>query len=525
MGLKTMFRRKESKGAAAGNNVDLSNILPKDAKPWYRTGHLLILNLILLIPLTSSSAVGYDASMMNGLQSLSQWRDYFDQPSPAILGTLNAVYPIGKVLMLFPVAWLGDRFGRRVPIMVGLVSMISFAILQTASQNIAMFVVSRFLIGASTIMVAQPSPILITELAYPTHRGKLTALYNSSFFIGAIVAAWGTYGTFRLNSTWSWRIPSALQTALPLVQLAFIWALPESPRWLVSKGRTEEARQILVRYHAGGDETSALVDYEMREIEDYIRMEAQTSSETTFKDMLRTKPNQRRTLIAILLGFYSQWSGIAVVTYYLTLVLDTIGITSTEEQTLINGILQLFNFAAAVGVGAFMIDLLGRRTLFLISACGLFCSYVCWTALSAEFIKTKDQAMGKGVLGFIFIAYFFFDIAWTPMLYSYTVEIFPFRLRSLGLSTALMTANLSLILGMFVNPIALRALAWKYYIVFCCLLFVLIFLIYFLFPETKGRTLEEIAEVFEGPVKDVDVIEGEESADVVKTKASIDAKA
>lgn len=145
-----------------------------------------------------------------------------------------------------------------------------------------------------------------------------------------------------------------------------------------------------------------------------------------------------------------------------------------------------------------MIDLLGRRTLFLISACGLFCSYVCWTALTASFIRTNDQAMGKAVLGFIFIAFFFFDIAWTPMLYAYTVEIFPFRLRSLGLSTALMTANLSLILGMFVNPIALRALNWKYYIVFCCLLFVLIFVVIFLFPETKGRTLEEIAEVFEG---------------------------
>ena len=168
--------------------------------------------------------------MMNGLQSVEHWRDYFDRPGPALLGTLNAVYPVGKVLFLFPVSWLSDRYGRRVPMLAGLICMTLFAILQTASQNIAMFIVSRFLIGASTILCAQPSPILITELAYPTHRGKLTALYNSSFFIGAIIAAWGTYGTFRLNSTWSWRIPSALQAALPLLQLAFFWALPESPR-------------------------------------------------------------------------------------------------------------------------------------------------------------------------------------------------------------------------------------------------------------------------------------------------------
>lgn len=187
--------------------------------------------------------------------------------------------------------------------------------------------------------------------------------------------------------------------------------------------------------------------------------------------------------------------------YYLSLVLDTIGITSTEEKTLINGILQLFNFAAAVGIGAFMIDLLGRRTLFLISAGGLFCSYVCWTALSAEFVQTHDPNMGRAVLGFIFIAFFFYDISFTPMLYAYTVEIFPFNLRSMGLSTALLSANISLILGMFVNPIGLRSISWRYYIVFCCLLFVFLFVVYFLFPETKGRTLEEIADVFEGPSK------------------------
>jgi MFS family permease len=147
-----------------------------------------------------------------------------------------------------------------------------------------------------------------------------------------------------------------------------------------------------------------------------------------------------------------------------------------------------------------MVDFLGRRTLFLISACGLFCSYLCWTILSAKFNQTKDAAMGRAVLGFIFIAYFFFDIAWTPMLYSYTVEIFPFKLRSLGLSTALMSANLTLILGMFVNPVALRDIGDKYYIVFCCLLFVLIFVVYLLFPETKDRTLEETERVFERKV-------------------------
>ncbi|RDW65086.1 MFS general substrate transporter-3 [Coleophoma cylindrospora] len=488
-----------SKTAKNAIGPELAAVLPKDAKPWYLTKHLIMLNLILCVPLISSSAVGYDASMMNGLQSLAQWKDYFGHPNAALLGTINAVYPIAKILMLFPVTWLGDRYGRRVPIALGLVCLVGFAILQAASQDIAMFIVSRFLLGGATILIAQPSPIIITELAYPTHRAKITALYNSSFYFGAILAAWATYGTFRLNSTWSWRIPSAMQAGFPLIQLVFVYFLPESPRWLVSKGRTEEARNILVKYHGGGDHSSPLVDFEIKEIEEYLRIEALNSRESSYTDLVRTAANRRRALIAVILGFYAQWSGIGVVSYYLTLVLDTIGITTTKEQTLINGILQIFNFAAAIFAGALMVDRLGRRVLFMISACGLFCSYICWTVLTAEFVRTENAAMGKAVLGFIFIAYFFFDIAWTPMLYSYTVEIFPFRLRSLGLSTALMTTNLALVLGTFLNPIALEKIGWKYYILFCVLLAILIVLIYFLFPETKGHTLEEISEIFDGP--------------------------
>lgn len=84
-------------------------------------------------------------------------------------------------------------------------------------------------------------------------------------------------------------------------------------RWLVSKGRIEEARKILVKYHANGDASSALVNCELQEIEDYLRHEAAVSSETTYKDLVRTPSNRHRAIIAVILGFFSQWSGIAVV--------------------------------------------------------------------------------------------------------------------------------------------------------------------------------------------------------------------
>lgn len=231
--------------------------------------------------------------------------------------------------------------------------------------------------------------------------------------------------------------------------------------------------------------------------------------------------NRRRTLIAVIVGWFSQWNGVAVTSYYLTLVLNTIGITEAKDQTLINGILQIYNWLIATFLGALMVDRLGRRPLFLISTAGMLASYIAWTGLTSFFIESRNEGAGRAVVAFIFIFYFFYDIAWTPLLQAYPVEIFPFTLRGRGLSLTYITASTGLIVGNQVNPIAMKAISWKYYIVFCCILGVLFFIIWFLFPETKGRTLEEIREVFEGPLEEkMDVEEKELSSEVEDPKTA-----
>lgn len=300
------------------------------------------------------------------------------------------------------------------------------------------------------------------------------------------------------RSDWAWRIPSIVQGALPFFQLLTIYFLPESPRWLVAKGRTEEARKILADYHAGGDHNSPLVVFEMAEIEGALTFEGDTVSQNSWLELIRTPANRKRTLIAVLVGWFAQWNGVGIISYYLTLVLNTIGITKARDQTLINGILQISNWLAAVFVGALMIDRLGRRTLFLASTAGMFVSYVIWTALSATFVSSRNEEMGKAVVAFIFIFFFFYAIAWAPLLQAYIVEIYPYTLRGRGLSTMYISTFVGLVVGNQVNPIAMKAIAWKYYILFCCILAVLFVIIWFLFPETKGHSLEEIREVFEG---------------------------
>lgn len=120
-------------------------------------------------------------AMMNGLQTLEQWRNYFNHPQSALLGTINAVYPIGKILVLFPCTWLSDKYGRKCPMFVGFIFLLVGAALQGAAQNLPMFIISRLILGGATALIAQPSPILITELAYPTQRGQITALYNTFY--------------------------------------------------------------------------------------------------------------------------------------------------------------------------------------------------------------------------------------------------------------------------------------------------------------------------------------------------------
>lgn len=223
-----------------------------------------------------------------------------------------------------------------------------------------------------------------------------------------------TYGTQTYESEWSWRIPSIIQAALPLVQLCFIKWVPESPRWLIAQGREDEAANTLLRYHAGqalaGEEPTPLVTRELSEIVQTIQQEREAET-TGWSALVATPGNRKRTAIVICVGMFAQWNGIGVVSYYLTLVLNTVGITSTYDQTLINGLLQIFNFGAALSA-AFLVDRLGRRTLFLWSCVGMLGSYIVWTACSAVNADTGSSAAGIVVVVCLFVYYFHYDIAW-----------------------------------------------------------------------------------------------------------------
>ncbi|KAJ0119627.1 Lactose permease [Diaporthe amygdali] len=488
------------KGDANIVGAALNEVLPQTDKYWFQQPHLLKLNLVLLVPMLSSSVFGYDASLMNALQSLEQWRMYFGDPKGALLGTVVASQSIGCLIALPIAGDFCDRFGRKPILFAGILLICAAAAIQGAAVNLPMFIICRLLVGFGGIFSSQPSPMLIAELAYPTHRGKYTSAYWTLFYLGSILSSWATFGTKDLQSDWSWRIPSILQAGYPLVQLIFIWWLPESPRWLVAKDRQHEAALILQAYHAGitdpEAELSPLVAVELAEIREAIKMQ-QDANQVGWSALVSTPGNRKRTIIAIAVGGFAQWNGVSVVSYFLNSVLNSVGVTSAYTQTLINGLLQLFNFFAAASA-ALLVDRLGRRTLFLWSTVGMLLSYIIWTACSAVNQETGSKPAGIIVIVCVFVVFFHYDIAWTPLLLGYPTEIFPYYLRSKGLAIEMVSVYSCLVIAAFCNPIGLELIGWKYYIVFCCFLVFIAATVYFYFPETKGHTLEEIAVIFDG---------------------------
>jgi MFS family permease len=139
---------------------------------------------------------------MNGLQSLEQWREYFGYPAGAMLGFINAAQSLGSVFALPLVGWFSDKFGRKPILLAGILMIIIATVIQAASINIAMFIVSRFVVGFGGMFVVQPSPMLIAELAYPTHRGKYTSAFWTMYYLGMLPSSTLLLGTnvlYRCN--------------------------------------------------------------------------------------------------------------------------------------------------------------------------------------------------------------------------------------------------------------------------------------------------------------------------------------
>jgi len=471
---------------------------------WRKDPGLRKLYFYAAIICVASATTGYDGSMLNNIRILPQWTDFFNNPEGSNLGLLTALYSIGSIASFPVVPFIADHFGRKFAIVLGCIIMIIAAAIQGASQNLAMFKGGRFLMGFGNSMAQLSSPLLLTELCHPQHRGRVTAIYNCLWNLGAIVNTWLTFGTRRIPSTWSWRIPTIIQGGPSVIQLLFIFMIPESPRWLISKGRNDEALGILAKYHANGDAKDATVQFEFAEMKETLRLEFLYRKTSSYLDFLKTRGNRYRLLLVISLGLFSQWSGNGLVSYYATNVYDSIGITDPDQQLGINGGLVILSLIVSVSC-AMLCDRVGRRPLFLAATAGMLVCFICWTICSAIYQNTGDGAAGRAVIAFIWLFSVSYALAWSGLLVAYTVEIMPFKIRAKGLMLMNFWVQVALVINQYVNPLGFQHLNpnWKLYTIYTCWIALELVFVYFLYVETKGPTLEEIAKIFDGEEAEV----------------------
>jgi sugar porter (SP) family MFS transporter len=405
------------------------------------------------------------------MQLFDTFENYFnhvgtDKSQAPMLGLLNNAFAIGSIVSMFIVPWLTDTYGRKPSIIIGCLLMIVGGIITTASTSLGMLIGGRVILGFGNSLSQLASPMLLTEIIHPQHRAPVTAVYNCLWNLGSLISTFVGWGTSFVTNNWAWRSIALIQIFPSLCQLIFIWFIPESPRWMISKDRNEEALQVLAHWHANGNVQNPTVQFEYREIRETLRIETE-AKKTSWLDFTKTKGNRWRLAIIVSIGLISQYSGNAVISNYMNLIYIGAGITDQNQKLAISSGKTVLDLSVSIGA-AFMVDRVGRRPLFLTAICGMVFAFIMWTVFAGIYETNGKTQEGMGIAQIVFVWVFgiFYDIGFSGLLVAYTLEVLPYHLRAKGVFIMNITVQATLVLGGQTNPIALENLPhqWNFWI-------------------------------------------------------------
>ncbi|GAA5955581.1 hypothetical protein JCM3765_006821 [Sporobolomyces pararoseus] len=468
----------------------------------WRVPHLYLKGLTgpSLVWLSSTTAgvafllFGYDQGYMSGMLSLSYFLETFPKTEdPQVGGITVAIYEIGCLFGAIGAILYGDKMGRKTTIMLGMIIMIVGTVIMTCSYSLGQFIVGRIVCGLGNGFNTATVPALQSELAPPATRGSLVLISGTLIAVGIALAYWLSLGTYFVQSSFSWRFPIAFQIVFALITIALLFAIPESPAWLLRHGHADEARVTLAKIYRKEPN-----DEQVDGIIDAAEKANAEMAAFRFRDLFSSGPSQnfRRASLSILSQLFQQFTGINLVSYYASyLFINTLGLSQTMGR--IMGSVLSTEYALAAAVTVTFVDRLGRRPTMFWGAIGCGLAFVVATVLVYFVDRDNNRGAAWGAVAMYFVYNTSFAFGWLGQTWLYPAELSSVGIRSQvnGLSTC---ANW---LGNFVIveivPVGFNNISNWLYLVFACInLFLIAPVVFFFFVETKGRGLEEIDLIF-----------------------------
>ncbi|KAI9718779.1 MAG: hypothetical protein M1812_003953 [Candelaria pacifica] len=435
---------------------------------------------------------------------MSSFVDTFGALSSTLHGlVISSVLLSAAVASLFAGS-LSDSLGRTRAIAIGALVFAVGAAMEAGSMNLIMLVFGRAIMGVGEGLFFSTLVVYICEVSPPQKRGFLAYLVQVHVTLGLCLGYFVSYGTVRISSSLSWRLPLALQSVIAiLMAVASSFYLPQSPRWLNYKGRRDEALAVWEQLGVLAAEREK--DDELEQIEPTTASRELAGRNRPWKQQVASafkifgKDGRKQMALGVFMMGMQQLSGIDGVLYYAPLLFQQAGLSSAKASFLASGVSAIVIFAVTIPAFLFA-DRWSRRSSTSYGGLGVFaCMTIIGSLYASNSVHANEGAGRWAVIVAIYIFLVFYCMTWAGGMKIYASEIQPVATRAGATSLAQSANCITNFLVAFTTPIFLASSSFGVYFLFggASILTVIVCTIFM--PETRGRSLEAIDESFRQP--------------------------
>ncbi|KAL7663235.1 Major facilitator superfamily (MFS) profile domain-containing protein [[Candida] zeylanoides] len=431
---------------------------------------------------------GFEQGLMSSLLTNEYFKQYYRDPSPAAVGTMIAILEIGALASSFYAGKVGDSIGRRRTIRYGSAIFVVGGLVQTFSVNIVNLSVGRLISGVAIGFLTTIIPCYQSEISPPDDRGFYACLEFTGNIIGYSTSIWTDYGFSFLESDFSWRVPLSLQCVVGAALLCGSFVIVETPRWLLDHDHDHEGMIVIADLYADGDVERESGRNQYRQIKESVLLGRIEGGERSYRYMFQRY--KKRLSVACFSQMFAQLNGINIVSYYAPMIFESAG-WAGRSAILMTGINSLVYVGSTIPPW-YLVDGWGRKPLLLTGAVFMGLPLL---AISYS-LHLDNEYTARVVVGCVIVFNAAFGASWGPIPWMMN-EVIPNSVRSKGAAASTATNWLFNFLVGELTPILLDRIKWKTYLIpaaSCALSFLCV---HFLFPETKGLTLEDMGSVFD----------------------------